>query len=170
MSERRRPAGYDELTTPSRTTEQNSHSEDDGTITALYGGEGTLNGTYGAAAGVFPVPGPEEGCDYRTLDQCRSRRERVNDTRSAVDVTIAHVAATNWCTVTGSLLTVPHHLVERPDELSVPVVDEEPYARTWSSRVAARFRACWVTQVPTGWAATPAKKTVRRSRSIKNST
>ncbi len=61
VSERRRPAGYDELTTPSRTTEQNSHSEDDGTITALYGGEGTLNGTYGARPESFRCPVQKRG-------------------------------------------------------------------------------------------------------------
>jgi hypothetical protein len=42
--------------------------------------------------------------------------------------------------------------------------------RPSSSSLAARFRACWVTQVPIGCAVTPAKKTLRRSRSMKNST
>jgi hypothetical protein len=43
-------------------------------------------------------------------------------------------------------------------------------ARPWSSRLVARFRACWVTQAPAGWAVTLAKNTFLRSRSMKNST
>src|ERR1035441_2261526 len=39
-----------------------------------------------------------------------------------------------------------------------------------SSSVIARLRACWVTQLPMGCSVTPARKTLRRSRSMKNNT
>ena len=62
-----------------------------------------------------------------------------------------------------------HHLVKRPDELRIAVTNKEADGSRLVFQGGGQV-ACWVTQGPTGWAVTPAKKTLRRSRSMKNRT
>jgi hypothetical protein len=47
--------------------------------------------------------------------------------------------------------------IEGPGELAVAVAEQERAAVAWSSRVAARLRACWATHAPVGLAVTPAR-------------
>ena len=60
--------------------------------------------------------------------------------------------------------------IEGSDELASRSRIKNLTTRPSSSSVIARLRACWVTQLPIGCSVTPAKKTLRRSWSMKNST
>lgn len=62
------------------------------------------------------------------------------------------------------------HGVEGIHERRVTIADQELEAPPFSSRDMTRLRACWVVHGPSGWAVTPARKTWRRSSSMKNRT
>jgi hypothetical protein len=60
--------------------------------------------------------------------------------------------------------------VQRRGELGVPVMDQELEAGDLIAMSMSRLRACWVTQVPVGWAVIPARCTRRVACSMNSKT